>query len=100
VPCLVRGGAHPYPDLRRADAERTMFNVAMGAGVQNFLVALAAEGVGSCWISSTMFCSDVVRDVLALPVEWEPMGSVAIGYPASDPNPRPPREVGDHLVVR
>jgi len=100
VPCLVRGGAHPYPDLRRADAERTMFNVAMGAGVQNFLVALAAEGVGSCWISSTMFCPDVVRDVLALPVEWEPMGSVAIGYPASDPNPRPPREVGDHLVVR
>jgi hypothetical protein len=25
---------------------------------------------------------------------------VAIGYPASDPKPRPPREVGDHLVVR
>jgi len=100
VPCLVRDGAHPYPDLRRADAERTMFNVAMGAGVQNFLVALAAEGVGSCWISSTMFCADVVRDVLDLPVDWEPMGSVAIGYPAGDPPPRPPREVGDHLVSR
>jgi coenzyme F420-0:L-glutamate ligase/coenzyme F420-1:gamma-L-glutamate ligase len=100
VPCLVRDGAHPYPDLRRADAERTMFNVAMGAGVQNFLVALAAEGVGSCWISSTMFCPDVVRDVLALPIDWEPMGSVAIGYPDADPRPRPPRDVGDHLVVR
>jgi coenzyme F420-0:L-glutamate ligase/coenzyme F420-1:gamma-L-glutamate ligase len=100
VPCLVRDGAHPYPDLRRADAERTMFNVAMGAGVQNFLVALAAEGVGSCWISSTMFCADVVRDVLALPADWEPMGSVAIGYPATEPPPRPPREVGDHLVTR
>ena len=100
VPCLVRDGAHPYPDLRRADAERTMFNVAMGAGVQNFLVALAAEGVGSCWISSTMFCADVVRDVLDLPADWEPMGSVAIGYPAGDPPPRPPREVGDHLVTR
>ena len=79
VPCLVRDGAHPYPDERRADAERTMFAVAMGAGVQNFLIALAAEGVGSCWVSSTMFCADVVRDVLALPEDWEPMGSVVIG---------------------
>ncbi len=100
VPCLVRDGSHPYPDVRRADAERTMFHVAMGAGVQNFLVALAAEGVGSCWISSTMFCPDVVRDVLKLPDDWEPMGSVAIGYPDTDPKPRPPREVGAHLVTR
>jgi len=100
VPCLVRDGAHRYPDLRRADAERTMFTVAMGAGVQNFLVALAAEGVGSCWVSSTLFCAELVRDVLALPEEWEPMGSVAIGYPASDPPPRPPREPGDHLLTR
>lgn len=100
VPCLVRDGAHPYPDLRRADAERTMFAVAMGAGVQNFLVALAAEGVGSCWISSTMFCADVVRDVLRLSEEWEPMGSVAIGYPAAPPRERPDRAVGDHLVTR
>ena len=100
VPCLVRDGAHGYPDLRRADAERTMFAVAMGAGVQNFLVALAAEGVGSCWISSTMFCADVVRDVLALPPEWEPMGSVAIGYAAEPPRPRPDRVPGDHLVTR
>ncbi len=100
VPCLIRDGSHPYPDLRRADAERTMFNVAMGAGVQNFLVALAAEGVGSCWISSTMFCPDVVREVLALPFDWEPMGSVAIGYADNDPKPRPPRDVGTHLLTR
>jgi coenzyme F420-0:L-glutamate ligase / coenzyme F420-1:gamma-L-glutamate ligase len=100
VPCLVAEGAHRYPDARRATAEREMFVVAMGAGVENFLVALAAEGLGSAWVSSTMFCRDVVRAELDLPDHWEPMGSVAVGSPAGDPPPRPPRDAGDFVVVR
>ncbi len=100
VPFLVRDGAHAYPDARRADAERTMFHVAAGAGVENFLVALAAEGVGSCWVSSTLFCPDVARAVLAVPDDWEPMGAVAVGYPAADPPPRPPRDTATFLLTR
>lgn len=100
VPCLVADGAHAYPDARRAAAEREMFVVANGAGIQNFLVTLAAERLGSAWVSSTMFCRDVVREVLDLPADWDPMGAVAIGRPAAPPAPRPMRDGGDYLVVR
>ncbi|WP_030068540.1 coenzyme F420-0:L-glutamate ligase [Streptomyces natalensis] len=100
VPCMVMDGSHRYPDARRSAAEREMFVVAHGAGIQNFLVALAGERLGSAWISSTMFCRDVVREVLGLPQEWEPMGAVAIGQPAQAPGERPARPVDDFVVVR
>ncbi|MGP2441886.1 coenzyme F420-0:L-glutamate ligase [Streptomyces sp. JW3] len=100
VPCLVMAGSHTYGDARRDAAEREMFVVATGAGVQNLLVALAGERLGSAWVSSTMFCRDVVREVLDLPAGWDPMGAVAVGHPAQEPRPRPEREPGAFIEVR
>jgi coenzyme F420-0:L-glutamate ligase / coenzyme F420-1:gamma-L-glutamate ligase len=92
VPCLVTDAAHTYPDARRNAAERAMFLVSMGAGVQNLLVSLAAQGLGSCWVSSTLFCQPVAAAAIGLPPGWEPMGAVGVGYPAGPTPPRPDRD--------
>ena len=99
VPCLVAEAAHAYPDQRRAAAEREMFIVATGAAVQNLLVALTVEGLGSCWVSSTMFCRPVAAAALGLPAGWEPMGAVGVGHPAAPARDRPPRDPDDFMMT-
>ena len=100
VPCLVTDAAHDYPDERRAAAEQAMFTVSMGAAVQNLLIALAVEGLGSAWISSTLFCQDVAARAMDLPDGWRPMGAIAVGHAAEQARPRPPRDPGDFLLTR
>jgi len=101
MPCLAAAAARAMPDQRRQRAEREMLLVAMGTGVQNLLIALAVEGLGSWWVSSSLFCPDVARNALGLPDGWEPIGVIGVGHPATAPGPHPPdRNVSQYVVTR
>lgn len=100
VPCLTREGAHRYPDDRRAAAERDMFTLSAGAAIENFLIYVSAQGWGSAWVSSSIFCPADVCKTLQIPEEWQPLGVIAIGKAASAPAPRKGSNVRDFIIHR
>ncbi|MCT2586235.1 coenzyme F420-0:L-glutamate ligase [Actinophytocola gossypii] len=68
-----------------------------GAGVQALLVALAAEGLGSCWVP----VAPSAREILELPADWEPLGAVAVGHPLDGPlTPRAVAESDERYLRR
>lgn len=79
--------------------ERDMQTLSAGAAVQNLLVALAVEQLGSAWIASTLYCEAETRAALDLPDSWRPVGAVAIGEPAQHQDPRD-REPTPYLTPR
>jgi len=98
VPCVRLRDAHAYPDPERSAAEREMFLLSGGAAIQNLMLALHAQALASCWVSSTLFCKEETREALGLEDEWIPLGSIAIGRPPREgPPPRPPLDVSELL---
>ena len=98
VPWVRFRGAHPYADAERSHAEQEMFLLSGGAAIQNLLLALSAQGLASCWISSTLFCQQESRAALGMSEEWFALGTVAVGpMPAGAASPRPPLDLSEHL---
>jgi coenzyme F420-0:L-glutamate ligase/coenzyme F420-1:gamma-L-glutamate ligase len=99
VPFVRFDGAHPYADAERAGAEREMFLLAGGAAIQTLLLALHAQHVASCWISSTLFCQEETRAALGMHEGWYALGTVACGpMPEGGASrPRPPIDLDAFL---
>jgi coenzyme F420-0:L-glutamate ligase/coenzyme F420-1:gamma-L-glutamate ligase len=97
LPFVTLAAADHYPDDRRRQAERDMFVLATGAAVQNFMLALHAQGFASAWLSSSLFCKPEAAAAVGLGPEWLAMGAVAAGRAAEEPPPRPMVDPAAHL---
>jgi coenzyme F420-0:L-glutamate ligase/coenzyme F420-1:gamma-L-glutamate ligase len=80
---------------RLADTEFAV--AALGAAVENLLVALSAEGFGAIWRAAD---TTAMRELLALPSLWEPLGVIAIGKPAEALVQDLPRDPSPFITVR
>jgi len=99
VPWLSLSASHTYADAERSGAERDMFLLSGGAAIQNLLLALSAQNLASCWISSSIFCREESREALGMGPEWLALGTVACG-PVPQGSRLPPRpEIDVDLVA-
>lgn len=80
--CLTLADMDDYPDERRRAHEATMAVQSVAMAGQNLQLAAHALGLGACWVCAPLFCPEVVVETLALPLDWQPQGIVAVGYPA------------------
>lgn len=71
---------------------------AMGACIQNMLLAAHALGLGAVWLGEILNNAENVRVVLALPPEMELMSVVAIGHPSVKKRTSQRREIGEVLI--
>ena len=100
VCCADLTRAHDYGDERRRLAEWSLFAHSVGAALQTYMLALAADGIASCWLSAPVFCRPVVRDHFGLDDAIEPQALVLVGYASPDYSPRPrPAPEADRYVL-
>jgi coenzyme F420-0:L-glutamate ligase/coenzyme F420-1:gamma-L-glutamate ligase len=93
VPCVVSNAAGA-DSAEAPDVERRRV-VAAGAGIGGLRIALAAEGLGSCWVD--IDAPDVVRARLGLDQSWRPLGALAVGRPANEPPSAPPPSLDEYV---
>lgn len=90
VACLAGPALHP----------RTALLISLGAAVENLLVALAVDGLGSCWVLGQESFGPAVADALDLPPGWEPIGAIGVGHPAGPPPEHRPPDAADMIITR
>jgi nitroreductase len=71
---------------------------AIGACIQNMLLAAHALGLGAVWLGEILKNAENVRLFLELPLEMELMAVVAIGHPGAKKRISQRRNISDVLI--
>ena len=71
---------------------------AMGACIQNLLLAAHALGLGAVWLGEILKNAESVRTLLGAPEQMELMAVVALGHPAERPLGPKRRDVSEVLI--
>lgn len=72
---------------------------AMGACIQNMLLAAHGLGLGAVWLGEILRNADAVRELLGLRDTLDLMAVVALGYPAEGGTKEPQRRGLDEVLL-
>ena len=67
-------------------------------GFDHLILAACDLGLGTCWIAA--FDPAAAREILSLPVDWEPVAFTPLGYPADQWRPKKRRPASDLIQFR
>ncbi len=73
---------------------------AMGACIQNMLLAAHSLGLGAVWLGEILKNADQVRNLLGLPQSLELMAVVALGHPARTDQKSQRKPLGELVVFK
>jgi nitroreductase len=84
APVIICACALPDAAWKRNDG-KAYVDVDVAIAMDHLILAATAEGLGTCWIAA--FKPEVVKDVLNIPDNLEPLILTPLGYPEVIPEP-------------
>jgi len=96
APVIVCACARPAQAWQRRDG-KNYADVDLTIAMDHLILAATAEGLGTCWIGA--FKPKVLREILDLPDDLEPVALTPVGYADRQPQATPRRPLED-LVER
>lgn len=87
--CLDTSVLDTYADPARTQGELFMATQSVALAGGQLLLAAQAEGLGGVWVCAPLLAQAAAQQALGLPPSWLAQAVLYLGYPASEPPPRP-----------
>ncbi len=97
---ITREGLVWYHRDQLDELEWQMAVQSVGAALQTLFLLAWERGIGACWMAAPMYCPEVVRETLSLPVEYSPQALILLGYPAHPGKVRARRPADEVIELR